>query len=108
MTKVDLVDRVAATLQLPKHQTERVVELFFQCIIDALEAGDKMELRGFGSFRLRHRQPRIGRNPKTGDPVPIPAKQVPWFTVGKALRSLVDAPPAVPERPGPRRRGRRA
>src|SRR5262249_39907131 len=108
MTKAELVDRVAATIQLPKHRTETVVELFFQCIIDALRAGDKVELRGFGTPRPRTRQRRTGRNPKTGDPVPIPAKQVPWFTVGKALRVLVDYPPAVPEHPGTRRRVRRA
>jgi len=99
MTKAELVDKVAATIQLPKHQTETVVTLFWQCIIDALGAGDKVELRGFGSFRLRHRAPRTGRNPKTGALVQIPAKQVPWFTVGKALRALVDYPPAVRTRP---------
>jgi integration host factor subunit beta len=114
MTKAGLVSQVAAKIQLPTYQTETVVNLFLQCIMDALEAGDKVELRGFGSFRLRHRQPRTGRNPKTGDPVPIPAKQVPWFTVGKVLRALVDSPPAVPARPrtqaaqGTRRRVRRA
>jgi integration host factor subunit beta len=99
MTKAELVDKVAATIQLPKHQTEAVVNLFLQCIIEALGAGDKVELRGFGSFRLRRRKPRAGRNPKTGDTVQIPAKQVPWFTVGKALRALVDYPPAGPDRP---------
>ena len=99
MTKAELVDKVAAAIQLPKHQTTTVVDLFLQCITDALRAGDKVELRGFGSFRLRHRQPRAGRNPKTGDTVQIPAKQVPWFTVGKALRALVDYPPAVPDQP---------
>ena len=99
MTKAELVEKVAATIQLPKHQTDMVVNLFFQCIIDALGAGDKVELRGFGSFRLRHRAPRAGRNQKTGDTVQIPAKQVPWFTVGKALRLLVDSPPAVRKRP---------
>ena len=55
MTKAGLVDKVAATIQLPKHQTETVVNLFLQCIMDALRAGDKVELRGFGSFRLRRR-----------------------------------------------------
>ena len=99
MTKAELVDKVAAVIQLPKHQTATVVDLFLQCITDALGAGDKVELRGFGSFRLRRRQPRTGRNPKTGETVQIPAKQVPWFKVGKALRALVDDPPAVPDRP---------
>ena len=114
MTKAELVNKVAATIQLPTHQTETVVNLFLQCIMEALRAGDKVELRGFGSFRLRRRQARAGRNPKTGEMVQIPAKQVPWFTVGKALRALVDYPPAVPDRarkqatPGPRRRVRSA
>ena len=114
MTKAELVDTLAATLQLPKYQTDTVVTLFLQCIMDALRAGDKVELRGFGSFRLRHRRPRTGRNPKTGATVQIPAKQVPWFTVGKALRLLVDPPPAVPDPPhtrsahGTRRRVRSA
>ena len=92
MTKAELVNQLATTLQLPKPQTARVVELFWQCIMDALRQGDKVELRGFGSFRLRHRRPRAGRNPKTGARVQIPAKQVPWFTAGKVLRALVNQP----------------
>ena len=114
MTKAELVDHVAATVPLPKHQIETVLTQCLQGIMDALQAGDKVELRGFGSFRLRRRQPRAGRNPQTGDPVPIPAKQVSWFTVGKVLRALVDSPPAVPARPrtqaaqGTRRRVRSA
>ena len=92
MTKSELIDRVAERVQLPKYQTEMVVTLVLQCMMDALRAGDKVELRGFGSFRLRRRHPRVGRNPKTGDTVQIPAKQVPWFTAGKALRVLVNQP----------------
>ena len=84
MTKAELVDKVAATIQLPKHQTDTVVTLFLQCITDALRAGDKVELRGFGSFRLRHRQPRAGRKPRTGDTVQSPARTIPAFTAGKA------------------------
>ena len=114
MTKTELVDKVAATMQLPKHQTDTVVTLFWQCIIDALSVEDKVELRGFGSFRLRHRLPRTGRNPKTGDPVQVPAKRVPWFKSGKALRTRVDFPQTVPDHdrarstPGTRRRVHRA
>jgi len=92
MTKAELVDKVAATLQLPKHQTETVVNLFLQCITEALRTGDKVELRGFGSFRLRHRRARVARNPHTGTTVHVPAKTVPWFTAGKALRALVNQP----------------
>jgi integration host factor subunit beta len=86
MTKAELVDYVAERVQLPKYQTEAIVTGVLQGIMDALRAGDNVELRGFGSFRLRRRQPRVGRNPKTGDTVQIPATQVPWFRAGKALR----------------------
>jgi nucleoid DNA-binding protein len=86
MTKAELVDQVAETVQLPKNKTEAVITRFLQGIMDALQAGDKVELRGFGSFRLRHRQAREGRNPRTGDTVPIPAKAVPSFTAGKAFQ----------------------
>ena len=94
MTKAELVDMVAARLQLTKRQTDTIVDLFLQCITEALQAGDTVELRGFGSFRLRSRQARVGRNPKTGAVVQIPAKQVPLFTAGNALRALVVDPPA--------------
>ncbi len=93
MTKADLVDHVAATVQLPKHQIETVLTRCLQGIMDALHAGDKVELRGFGSFRLRHRQARAGRNPRTGDTVPIPAKAVPAFTAGKAFQEMVQTSP---------------
>ena len=92
MTKAELVDHVAEHVQLPKHQTEAVVTCVLQGIMDALRAGDTVELRGFGSFRLRRRQPRVGRNPKTGDTVQIPATQVPWFRAGKAFRVRVNQP----------------
>jgi nucleoid DNA-binding protein len=94
MTKAELVDHVAATVQLPKHQIETVLTQCLQGIMDALQAGDKVELRGFGSFRLRHRQAREGRNPRTGDTVPIPAKAVPAFTAGKAFQETVQTRPA--------------
>jgi len=89
MTKAELVDQVAATVQLPKHQTETVITQFLQTIMEALQTGESVELRGFGSFRLRHRQPRAGRNPRTGDTVQIPAKTIPAFTAGKAFQTLV-------------------
>jgi len=89
MTKAELVDHVAATVQLPKHQTETVIRQFLQAIMDALHAGQTVELRGFGRFRLRHRSPRAGRNPRTGDMLQIPAKAVPSFTAGKAFQERV-------------------
>ena len=89
MTKAELVNHVAATVPLPKHQIDTVLTQFLQGIMDALHAGDTVELRGFGRFRLRHRQARAGRNPRTGDTVQIPAKAVPAFTAGKAFQELV-------------------
>jgi nucleoid DNA-binding protein len=94
MTKADLVDQVAATVQLPKPKAEAVITGFLQGIMDALHAGDTVELRGFGSFRLRHRQARTGRNPRTGNPLQIPAKAIPSFTAGKAFHETVQTRPA--------------
>ena len=93
MTKAELIAHVAVQLSLTKTQTERIVDLFFTSIVDALGRGDKVELRGFGSFRVRHRPPRKGRNPKTGESVSIPAKRVPFFKAGKALRARVAPAP---------------
>src|SRR4029453_19500923 len=101
MTKAELVETGAVSLQLTKRQTDTIVALFLQAITQALQAGDNVELRGFGSFRLRARQARVGRNPKTGAVVQIPVTKVPFFTAGKALRALVDSPPASRSR-GPR------
>ena len=90
MTKAELVERVADKVQLTKKQTEAVVNMVLHYITEALSEGDKVELRGFGSFRIRKRNPREGRNPKTGDTVQIPAKRVPFFKAGKELREMVD------------------
>jgi integration host factor subunit beta len=89
MTKAELVDQVAAAAQLPKHQTEEVITQFLDAIMAAVQTEQRVDLRGFGSFRLRQRQARTGRNPRTGDPIPIPAKHVPTFTPGKAFQVLV-------------------
>ncbi|MBI3013757.1 MAG: integration host factor subunit beta [Candidatus Tectomicrobia bacterium] len=90
MTKADLVERVSERITLNKKQTEVLVDTVFGTITKALAKGDKVELRGFGSFRVRTRDPREGRNPKTGTPVRIPAKRVPFFKAGKELRDIVD------------------
>ena len=90
MTKAELVEKVADKIQLTKKQTETVVNILLNCITEALSEGDKVELGGFGSFRIRKRNPREGRNPKTGDTVQIPAKRVPFFKAGKELREMVD------------------
>lgn len=90
MTKAELVEKVAEEIDLTKKETERIVNIVFGCIVDALRQNDKVELRGFGSFRVRHREPRDGRNPKTGTTVHIPAKKVPFFKAGKELREMVN------------------
>src|SRR5882762_10251324 len=90
MTKADLVNDVANAAELTKKDAERLVEIVFESIIDSLNQGEKIELRGFGSFRVRERGARRGRNPKTGDPVSIPAKRVPYFKAGKELKELIN------------------
>ncbi len=90
MTKADLVEDVARAAELTKKDAEKLVELVFECIIDSLNRGEKIELRGFGSFRVRERGARRGRNPKTGSPVDIPAKSVPYFKPGKEMKELIN------------------
>ena len=90
LTKADLVEEVARVTQLTKKQAESIVNLVFQTIVDSLRAGRKIELRGFGSFRIRNRGARIGRNPKTGEKVDVPAKRIPYFKPGKELRELLN------------------
>ena len=90
MTKAELVEKVASTIKLSQKETEVIVGIILQSITESLSAGDKVELRGFGSFRIRERKPRIGRNPKSGEPVEVPAKKVPFFKAGKELRERVD------------------
>jgi DNA-binding protein HU-beta len=89
MTKAEIIDHVAATVHLPKTQTDAVLTQCLQTIMDALQAGEPVELRGFGRFKLRHRSPRTGRNPRTGETIAIPAKAVPTFTAGKAFQERV-------------------
>lgn len=95
MTKAALVEEVARVTDLTKKDAEVIVETMFECITEALRRGEKIELRGFGSFRLRRREPRKGRNPKTGDRVDVPPKQVPYFKPGKNLRERLNGRPAV-------------
>ena len=101
MTKAELVEEVSRVSDLTKKHSELIVETVFRSIIEALQRGEKIELRGFGSFRLRQREPRKGRNPKTGDKVDVPPKKVPYFKPGKELKELInqDAPGAPPLTP---------
>src|ERR1700751_959399 len=90
MTKAELVEEVSRASDLTKKHSEVIVDTVFKSIIDALHRGEKIELRGFGSFRLRKREPRKGRNPKTGDKVDVPPKRVPYFKPGKELKDLIN------------------
>ena len=90
MTKADLVEEVIRVAVLSKKDAEHVVNTVFGQIMEALKSDDKIELRGFGSFRIRRRDSRRGRNPKTGAGVLVPAKRVPHFKPGKELRELIN------------------
>ena len=90
MTKAELVEAVSRVSDLTRKHSEVIVDAVFSSIIDALQKGDKIELRGFGSFRVRRRDSRTGRNPKTGAGVVVPAKKVPHFKPGKELRELIN------------------
>ena len=91
MTKADLVEQVAKEAEMTKKDAEQLVEIIFDSITASLNKGEKIELRGFGSFRVRERNSRMGRNPKTGDAVAIPAKRVAYFKPGKDLKELINA-----------------
>lgn len=91
MTKADLVETVAKEAEMTKKDAEKLVEIIFDTIIKTLNNGEKIELRGFGSFRLRERNARQGRNPKTGETVDIPAKRVAYFKPGKDLKEIVNS-----------------
>ena len=110
LTKSELVLAVAEKMNgMKKKDVEAVVETVFDCMTDSLCRDERVEIRGWGSFSVRNREARKGRNPKTGDPVEVPRKRVPFFTAGKELkervdltrepRSLMDSPEAAAERP---------
>ena len=90
MTRAELVDDLARQSSLTRKQSEVIVEAVFDAILDSLRHGDKIELRGFGSFRIRQRASRSGRNPKTGAGVVVPPRRVPFFKPGKELRDIVN------------------
>ena len=91
MTKSGLIEDVARrTPHISKRDTEVVVNTIFDSMVEALKRGDRIEIRGFGSFQVKLREAREGRNPKTGAPVHISAKRTPFFKVGKELKEMVD------------------
>ena len=103
MTKADLIDEVSRLAELTRKDSEVIVETIFDSVVRSLRAGDKIEIRGFGSFRTRQRRPRVGRNPKTGERVEVPAKKIPFFKPSKELKDLVNetTPAAAPATPTP-------
>src|SRR5437016_12287092 len=90
MTKADLVEEVVRITELPRKESEIIVETIFESIITALQGGDKIEIRGFGSFRTRQRRGRTGRNPKTGATVEVPPKRIPFFKPSTELKDHVN------------------
>lgn len=101
MTKADLVEEVTRVTELPRKESEEAVETVFESIIAALQGGEKIEIRGFGSFRTRQRQGRIGRNPKTGAKVEVPPKKIPYFKPSKELKDFVNSEAAGAAAPAP-------
>ena len=107
MTKAELIEEVSKVVEMTRKDSETIVETIFDSIVNSLHKGDKIEIRGFGSFRTRQRQPRVGRNPKTGSRVDVPSKRIPFFKPSKELKDLVnegvadaaEAPP--PSSPAP-------
>ncbi|HOI52106.1 integration host factor subunit beta [Azonexus caeni] len=91
MTKSELIVRLAERFpQLVAKDADFAVKMILDAMSEALVRGDRIEIRGFGSFALNYRPPRVGRNPKSGDKVSVPAKWVPHFKAGKELRERVD------------------
>jgi len=90
MNKSDLINVVRERAGLSRKEAEQVIFTFFNEISDALEKGDRVEIRGFGSFTVKHYKSYTGRNPKTGNPISIPEKKLPFFKVGKELKGKVD------------------
>src|SRR5215510_14725801 len=90
LTKADLIEEVLKVTELPRKESEIFVETIFDSIIEAIQKGEKLEIRGFGSFRTRERRGRVGRNPKTREKVEVPAKRIPYFKPSKELKDFVN------------------
>src|SRR5712675_1334555 len=91
LTKADLIEEVLKVTELPRKEFETI----FDSIIEAIQKGEKIEIRGFGSFRTRQRKGRVGRNPKTGEKVEVPAKRIPFFKPSKELKDFVNSDEAA-------------
>lgn len=95
MTKAELIEDVSRAIEMSRKDSEVIVETIFESIVKSLRTGDKIEIRGFGSFRTRQRDARVGRNPKTGARVDVPPKKIPYFKPSKELKDLVNSTPAA-------------
>ena len=102
MTRRDLIEEVVRLYpRFSRRDAEVMVKAVFESMTEALTRGERIEIRGFGSFVVKQRQARDGRNPKTGRVVPVAAKKVPFFKVGKELKLRVDDKPGEPSEQGP-------
>ena len=101
MTKAELIEEVSRVVEMTRKESEVIVEAIFDSIVRSLRNGDKIEVRGFGSFRTRQRQSRVGRNPKTGTRVEVPAKKIPYFKPSKELKDIVNTEHGVAQAPAP-------
>ena len=94
MTRADLIEEVSRALDISLKESDTIVVTTLDSIVRALRSGDKVEIRRFGSFGTRQRRSRIGRNPRTGARVEVPAKRIPYFRPSKELMELVNSAPA--------------
>ena len=90
MTRVDLIEEVSRVIEMSRKDSEVILDVVLDSIVASLLAGERVEIRGFGSFSTRQREGRIGRNPKTGARVDVPAKRIPYFKPGKDLKALIN------------------
>jgi len=100
MTKADLIDEVSRVVEMTRKDSEVIVDAIFESVVRSLRTGEKIEIRGFGSFRTRERRARVGRNPKTGARVEVPPKRIPYFKPSKELKDLVNEGTAEAVSPG--------
>ena len=90
MTKADLIEEVSRVVEVTRKESEVIIETILDSVVKSLRQGEKVEIRGFGSFRTRERQGRVGRNPKSGESVEVPPKTIPFFKPSKELRDVVN------------------
>jgi integration host factor subunit beta len=90
MIKADLINKLSKDMNITKQEAENGVNIFFETLKEAIKRGEEIELRGFGSFRIRKRDSRSGRNPRTGERVKVPAKKVIYFKPSKILKQMIN------------------